>query len=355
MLLGATPFGCAPLPASPMTRPLPASLDARSDIELSVVIPVFGEADNIALLCARLIPVLRRVVSSYEVLFVDDGSPDETLAAIRRQNEADPNVVALSFSRNFGKEVAIAAGLDHARGRAVVIMDADLQHPPETIEAFVAEWRAGYQMVYGQRTDREGETAMKRSLTRIFYRLFARFGETALPEGAGDFRLIDRRGVQVLRSIGERARFSKGLYAWIGFKATGVPFVVEDRAHGTTKWSFRRLFGFAFDGITSFSTVPLRVWTYIGSVVSLLAFAAAIYFAIKTIVFGSDVAGYPSLIVSITFFAGIQLLSLGVIGEYIGRIFAEVKRRPLYVIGETVGREHLGAPLMRDERRNNWA
>lgn len=316
--------------------------------------PIYGEAENVAPLCARLLPVLQRTVSSYEVLFVDDGSQDGTLEAIRRANAADPNVVALSFSRNFGKEVAIAAGLDHARGRAVVIMDADLQHPPEIIEDFVAEWRRGYAMVYGQRTDREGESAVKRGFTHVFYRLFARFGETTLPEGAGDFRLIDRRGVQVLRSIGERARFSKGLYAWIGFRATGVPFVVEERQHGESKWSFRRLFGFAFDGITSFSTVPLQVWTYVGSLVSIGAFAAAIYFAIKTLLFGSEVAGYPSLIVSITFFAGIQLLSLGVIGEYIGRIFAEVKRRPLYVIGETVGMQQLGAPLVRDDRRNPW-
>jgi glycosyltransferase involved in cell wall biosynthesis len=335
-----------------MTVPFP--IPTEDEVELSVVIPVYGEAENVAPLCDRLLPVLRRTVSSFEVLFIDDGSADGTLQAIRDVNSREPRVVAVSFSRNFGKEIAIAAGLDHARGQAVVIMDADLQHPPEVIESFVAQWRAGYAMVYGQRTDRYGESAVKRGFSSVFYRLFERFGETSLPSGAGDFRLIDRRGVQVLRALGERARFSKGLYAWIGFRATGVPFVVEERQHGTTKWSFRRLFGFAFDGITSFSTVPLRVWTYVGSVVSLLAFAAAVYFAFKTILFGSDVAGYPSLIVSITFFAGIQLLSLGVIGEYIGRIFAEVKRRPLYVIGDTVGLRHLGTPLLRDDRRNPW-
>ncbi len=323
-----------------------------SDIELSVVVPVYGEAENVAPLCARLLPILRRIAPSYEVLFVDDGSRDETLEAIRREHAADPRVVAVSFSRNFGKEVAIAAGLDHARGRAVVIMDADLQHPPETIETFVERWREGFTMIYGQRTDRAGESSVKRGFTHVFYRLFARFGETDLPEGAGDFRLIDRRGVQVLKALGERARFSKGLYAWIGFKSTGVPFAVEQRRHGTTKWSFRRLTRFAFDGITSFSTVPLRIWTYIGGLVSLGALAVAIYFAIRTILFGTDVAGYPSLIVSITFFAGIQLLSLGIIGEYVGRIFAEVKRRPLYVVGDTVGLDGIEAPVLRDERRN---
>ena len=326
-----------------------------AEIEISVVVPVFREAENIAPLCDRLSAVLERITSAYEILFVDDGSPDGTLAEIRRRHAADPRIVAVSFSRNFGKEVAIAAGLDHARGRAVVIMDADLQHPPELIETFVAKWREGFSMIYGQRTDRVGESRLKRSFTHVFYRLFARFGETELPEGAGDFRLIDRQGVQVLKALGERARFSKGLYAWIGFRSTGVPFTVEQRQFGTTKWNFRRLFRFAFDGITSFSTVPLRIWTYIGGLVSLGAIAAALFFVVKTIVFGSDVAGYPSLIVSITFFSGIQLMSLGVIGEYVGRIFAEVKRRPLYVVGDVVGMAPPVTPVLRDERRNRWA
>ena len=319
--------------------------------EISVVVPVYREADGIATLCGRLVPVLERVAPRFEILFVDDGSTDGTLAAIRAEHERDPRIRAVSFSRNFGKEIAIAAGLDHARGEAVVIMDADLQHPPETIETFVARWREGNVMVYGQRTDREGETRVKRGFTAAFYRLFARFGETELPEGAGDFRLIDRRGVQVLRTLGERARFSKGLYAWIGFRSVGVPFTVEERRFGTTKWSFRKLFRFAFDGITSFSTVPLRVWTYLGGVVSFLAIAAAIFFALRTAFFGSDVPGYPSLIVSVMFFSGIQLLSLGIIGEYVGRIFAEVKRRPLYVVAETVGATPEPLPFARDERR----
>jgi glycosyltransferase involved in cell wall biosynthesis len=171
----------------------------------------------------------------------------------------------------------------------------------------------------------------------MFYRLFERFGETSLPEGAGDFRLIDRRGVEVLRELPERARFSKGLYAWIGFPSVGVPFQVADRQHGTTKWNFRRLFRFAFDGITSFSTMPLRVWTYLGLLVSLMSIAAALYFALRTLLYGTDVPGYPSLIVSVMFFSGIQLMSLGIIGEYVGRIFAEVKRRPLYVVADALG------------------
>ncbi|HZY23855.1 MAG: glycosyltransferase family 2 protein [Microvirga sp.] len=321
--------------------------------ELSVVVPVFNESANIEPLCDRLVPILERVAASWEVVFVDDGSEDDTLSAIRARNAAEPRIGAVSFSRNFGKEVAIAAGLDHARGRAVVIMDADLQHPPEVIERFVARWREGYVMVYGQRTSRADESAVKRGFARLFYRLFDSFTHMHLPEGAGDFRLIDARGVEVLRGLSERSRFSKGLYAWIGFKTIGIPFVVEERRHGATKWSFRTLFRFAFDGITAFSTVPLRVWTYLGGLISVLAIAAAAYFAVRTLLFGVDVAGYPSLIVSITFLGGVQLMSLGIIGEYIGRIFAEVKRRPLYVVAERIGDTAEASPpeIIRDERR----
>lgn len=324
--------------------------EPTTNVEISVIVPIYREAESVGPLCRRLIPVLEQVVTSFEVLFVDDGSTDATLLAIRAENARDPRIRAISFSRNFGKEIAIAAGLDHARGNAVVIMDADLQHPPETIADFVAKWREGFVMVYGQRTDRSGESRVKRGFTHAFYRLFARFGETELPEGAGDFRLIDRKGVEVLRSLGERARFSKGLYAWIGFPSVGVPFVVEDRQFGTTKWSFRKLFRFAFDGITSFSTVPLRVWTYLGGLISLMSIAAAIYFAVRTLLFGSDVPGYPSLMVSVMFFSGIQLMSLGMIGEYVGRIFAEVKRRPLYVVADLVGQDG-ATPALREERR----
>jgi len=321
--------------------------------ELSVVVPVFNESANIEPLCDRLVPILERVAASWEVVFVDDGSEDDTLSAIRARNAAEPRIGAVSFSRNFGKEVAIAAGLDHARGRAVVIMDADLQHPPEVIERFVARWREGYVMVYGQRTSRADESAVKRGFARLFYRLFDSFTHMHLPEGAGDFRLIDARGVEVLRGLSERSRFSKGLYAWIGFKTIGIPFVVEERRHGATKWSFRTLFRFAFDGITAFSTVPLRVWTYLGGLISVLAIAAAAYFAVRTLLFGVDVAGYPSLIVSITFLGGVQLMSLGIIGEYVGRIFAEVKRRPLYVVAERIGdaADASQPEIIRDERR----
>ncbi len=313
--------------------------------ELSVVIPMFNEADNLALLVETLTPVLERCAASFEVVFVDDGSSDGTLDALRRANDADPRLRTVSFSRNFGKEIAIAAGLDHARGDAVVIMDADLQHPPHMIETFMARWREGYQNVYGQRVDRTGDSPMRRALTMRFYRLFESFGETSLPPGAGDFRLLDRKAVDALRAMPERARFSKGLYAWIGFRSIGVPFEVAERAFGTSKFSYRKLTRFALDGLMSFSTLPLKVWTYVGTIISIFALATAVFFIFRTMAHGADVPGYASLIVSIMFFAGVQLMSLGILGEYIGRIFAEVKRRPLYLVGERVGMEETASPL----------
>jgi glycosyltransferase involved in cell wall biosynthesis len=306
---------------------------------LSIVLPLHDEAENLPLLIARLRPVLEREAASWEIVGVDDGSRDATLAVLRQLHAADPRISAISFSRNFGKEVAIAAGLDHARGDVVVIMDADLQHPPEVIPTFLAKWREGFLNVYGQRTDREGEGRLKRNFAKAFYRLFAAFGETVLPEGAGDFRLLDRRVVEALRALPERARFSKGLYAWVGFPATGVPFEVAERAHGESKFRFRKLFSFAFDGLSSFSTVPLKLATWLGVLIAIIAALTGLFFLVRTLLFGTDLPGFPSLIVSIMFFSGIQLISLGMIGEYVGRIFAEVKRRPLYLVGERIGFE----------------
>lgn len=305
--------------------------------ELSIVVPVFNEADNLPLLVERLRPVLDAAVSSWEIVCIDDGSRDGTLSVLRLLGAADPRVRAISFSRNFGKEIAIAAGLDHAAGDAVIIMDADLQHPPETIPVFLAKWREGFLNVYGQRADRAGESRLKRNFAKLFYRLFASFGETVLPEGAGDFRLLDRKVVDALRALPERARFSKGLYAWVGFPSTGVVFNVAEREHGQSKFRYSKLFSFAFDGLSSFSTVPLKVATWIGVVIAVIATGTAAFFLLRTLFFGTDLPGFPSLIVSIMFFSGIQLISLGMIGEYVGRIFAEVKRRPLYLIGERVG------------------
>jgi glycosyltransferase involved in cell wall biosynthesis len=319
-----------------MTKSDAGTMDGKQP-ELSVITPVYNESRNIAALLKRLVPVLERCAASFEIIFVDDGSTDDTLALLRAAHAADPRLRALSLSRNFGKEIAIAAGLDHARGAATIIMDADLQHPPELIETFVARWREGYKNVFAQRVDRSVNSPLRRLLTQRFYKLFSSLGDTSLPEGAGDFRLLDARAVAALRKMREHARFSKGLYAWIGFKSAGVPFEVEQRIHGVSKFSYRKLTHLALDGLMSFTTMPLKVWSYIGSATSLLALTLASFYLIRTLILGVDVPGYASLIVSITFFAGIQLLSLGIIGEYIGRIFAEVKRRPLYLIEERIG------------------
>ncbi|HTV33394.1 MAG TPA: glycosyltransferase family 2 protein [Methylocella sp.] len=306
-------------------------------LELSVIVPVHNEAGNIEALLKRLVAALEGCVESFEILFIDDGSTDETLALLRRAHELEARVRAVSLSRNFGKEVAIAAGFDHVRGSATVIIDADLQHPPELIPTFVAYWREGYKNVFAQPIDRGVYSPLRRLLTQRFYKVFSSVGETRLPEGAGDFRLLDAAAVAALRTLREQARFSKGLYAWIGFKSIGVPFEVEARLSGESKFSYRKLTHLALDGLMSFSTMPLRVWSYVGVVTSLWALALASFFLFRTLLFGVDVPGYASLIVSITFFAGIQLLSLGIIGEYIGRIFAEVKRRPLYLVEERIG------------------
>lgn len=306
--------------------------------ELSVIVPVFNECENLAPLLDRLVPALA-CVESFEILFIDDGSQDETLKTLREIGQADPRVRALSFSRNFGKEIAVAAGVDAARGRGAVIMDADLQHPPEAIEDFVFRWREGYQNIYGVRLSRDTDSAARKWLTGHFYRLFRAFGEIDLPEGAGDFRLLDRVALDALKGLREKARFSKGLYAWIGFKSIGVPFEVAERHAGQSKFSYRKLTRFALDGFISFTTVPLKAWTYIGMAVATFALLNAVYYLLEYIVVGSSIPGFHSLIVSIMFFAGVQLISLGVLGEYIGRVFNEVKRRPLYLVAQEVGGE----------------
>jgi len=310
---------------------------APDHVELSVVIPVFNEAGNLAPLMARLSASLEKETPNWEVVFIDDGSRDASMQVIRELHAAEPRVRAVSFSRNFGKEVAIAAGLDAAQGDAVIIMDADLQHPPEIVHDFVDRWREGYAVVYAQRRNRAYEGALKRGFSRLFYRIFAALGETQLFEEAGDFQLFDRKAVDALRLLGERARFSKGLYSWIGFKSIGVPFEVGDRLHGKSSYNYRKLLRFAWDGIASFTTVPLRIWTYLGFLISLIAIVTGIYFMLEALFVGVKTPGFPTLIIAVTLLAGVQLMSLGMIGEYVGRIFAEVKRRPLYIVAERVG------------------
>jgi glycosyltransferase involved in cell wall biosynthesis len=304
---------------------------------ICLVIPVFNEEDGLAALEAALHKALDGRDFSWSALFVDDGSSDGTLAAIRKLHDADPRFGAISFSRNFGKDVAIAAGLRYARGDAVVLLDADLQHPPDVIPAFVARWREGAKVVFGQRRSREADSWARRLYSRLFHAIFRRIAQTRLPIGVVDFLLLDRKAVDSINRLGERTRFSKGLYAWIGFPSAVVPFDSADRFVGASRWSFWKLAQFALDGFVSFSSLPLKVWSYIGALISLAALVYGGYVVVYTLLFDADVPGFPSLIVSIMFFAGVQLVSLGVIGEYLARIYEEVKARPLFVVAEEIG------------------
>jgi glycosyltransferase involved in cell wall biosynthesis len=304
---------------------------------LCVIVPGLNEERAIPPLVERLQPVLDRLDLDWEVIFVDDGSTDGTMALLRDLNARDPRYKAVSLSRNFGKEIAAAAGLAYAHADAAVLMDADLQHPPELIEEFVQHWRQGADMVYGKRLDRDTDRLLLRLAARLFYATFGRLSGTPLPDGAGDFRLFDRKAIDAMNRMGERVRFNKGLYAWMGFRTVGVPFTVPPRTTGRSRWRLRKLLHYAVDGLASFSTIPLRVWSYLGLLVSLFAFCYAIVILVKTLIFGADVPGFPTLAIAVMFFAGVQLISLGVMGEYLGRMYEEVKGRPLFLVAEELG------------------
>jgi glycosyltransferase involved in cell wall biosynthesis len=321
--------------ASPQ-QPAPSEATAKPGL-LSVVIPVLNEERGLARLTDRLTATLNALGRDWEVIFVDDGSKDGTATLLSALNLRDPRYKAVILSRNFGKEIAVAAGLRYAKGAAAVIMDGDLQHPPEAIGAFVKLWEQGYDVVYGQRSSRVTDTTMHRLSSRAFYWLFSWMSHTELPRDAGDFRLVDRKVLDVLNRLDEHARFNKGLFAWVGFRSVGVPYDVEARGSGKSRWRPRALLRFALDGVVSFSTVPLRVWSYLGLLISAFAFFAALYFILETLLFGTSVPGFPTLIVSVMFFAGVQLISLGVIGEYLGRVYEEVKGRPLFVVAREIG------------------
>jgi glycosyltransferase involved in cell wall biosynthesis len=304
---------------------------------VSVIIPVVNEQDGLDALHSRLLPVMETLGCDWDVLFIDDGSTDNTLSKLKELNHRDPRIRAVSLSRNFGKERAVAAGLHYATGNAAILIDADLQHPPEVLHEFIERWRDGYDIVYGQRLDREVNWTLRDAFALGFYALFRSLSHMPLPDGSGDFRLLSRKAINAMNQIGERARFNKGLYSWIGFKTIGVEYMPAERLHGRPKWRPRQLIEFAIDGITAFSTIPLRVWSYLGFVISVAALAYAIYFLVSTLVFGADLPGFPSLIISIMFLSGVQLISLGVLGEYLGRVYEEVKERPLYLVAEEVG------------------
>lgn len=300
---------------------------------ISIIIPVFNEAETVADCAFQLHNVLHQSdLSCYELLFVNDGSADDTLAHLFVLAEQDSAVRIINFSRNFGKEAALSAGLDYARGDVVIPIDVDLQDPPELLPEFVRLWRAGYDVVYGVRIDRRNDSFGKRTTAGLFYRLFNYASSTPIPAHAGDFRLLDRRVVEVLKQLPERNRFMKGLFAWAGFKSTGVEYERLPRRTGTTKWNYWHLWNFALDGLFSFSTTPLRLWSYIGGGLAFLAFSYMLFIILRVLILGVDTPGYASLISVILFLGGIQLLSLGIIGEYLGRLMLEVKGRPLYIL-----------------------
>lgn len=299
---------------------------------ISVVAPAYNESENVEVFYETMKSVLDALTSEWEIVCVDDGSRDDTLEKLIALHQKDPRVKVIGLSRNFGKEIALTAGLDHADGDAIVPIDFDLQDPPELIEKMVELWQQGHDVVYATRIRREGETLMKKMTASLFYRFIRKISHIDIPKDTGDFRLIDRRVLDALKTMRETHRFMKGLFSWVGYKQISLPYERQPRHAGQTSFNYLKLWNFAIEGITSFSIVPLQLATYGGALVSVFAFLYAVIIVIKTLIFGESVEGYPSMMVTILFLGGVQLMTIGFIGEYVGRIYSEVKQRPLYFI-----------------------
>jgi polyisoprenyl-phosphate glycosyltransferase len=304
---------------------------------LSVVLPMRNESRGLARLFERLVPVLQ-AIGPYEMVAIDDGSTDDTLARLKALRVNYPHLKVVSLSRNFGKEIAVTAGLARTSGQAVVIMDSDLQHAPEGIPALMEPWKSeGYAIVYARRVGLDRGGIVRKALTKTFYRMFDFMSEVKIDRETGDFLLLDRRVVDAFLAMSERNRFNRGLLAWAGFRTTTVPLATEARHAGTSQFGFLRLVRLAVTAITAFGTLPLRIWSYIGMAFSLIGLLYGAYIVVRTLIFGADVPGYPSIIVAVLVSAGVQLIGLGIIGEYLGHVYSEVKRRPLYLVQETAG------------------
>ena len=301
---------------------------------MSIVVPAFNEEEVLPEFHKRIIQVITSLAIKAEIVYVNDGSTDRTIEIMRTLRKTDPRITILDLSRNYGKEIALSAGLDHARGDAVVVIDADLQDPPELIPALVKYWQMGYDVVYAKREAREGETVIKKVTAHAFYRFMHYVSKVNIPEDTGDFRLLSRRAVESLKQLREHHRFMKGLFTWIGYPQKAVGYQRDPRYAGKTKWNYWKLWNFAIEGITSFTIAPLRAATYMGLVTAFAAFVYALIIIYKTLAYGDPVRGYPSLMVVILFLGGVQLVTIGIIGEYIGRIFNETKNRPLYFLNE---------------------
>jgi glycosyltransferase involved in cell wall biosynthesis len=304
---------------------------AVTKTEFCVVVPAYNEATGIEEFHRRLSRVME-TLGSWQVIYINDGSTDDTLEILRHLHDNDPHVALINLSRNFGKEIAMTAGFDNARAEAIIVIDSDLQDPPEVIPSLVAAWRDGFDVVYAQRGVRQGDSWLKKITANLFYRLMQDLGDVRLPRDTGDFRLLSWRAVEAVRSLRESHRFMKGMFAWVGFPSKAIMYQRAPRHAGVTKWNYWKLWNFAIEGITSFTVMPLKLASYLGLVVSVFAALFIFQLVVRTIMFGNPVAGYPSLMAVVLFLGGVQLLTLGVIGEYLGRVFNETKQRPLYII-----------------------
>jgi glycosyltransferase involved in cell wall biosynthesis len=298
---------------------------------VSIIIPMYNESEGIHESLSKLETAISALPYAFECVAVNDGSTDDTLQKLQQYSPSKLSLRIVDLSRNFGKEAALTAGMEYARGDAVIPMDADLQDPPELIAALVAEWEKGFEVVLAKRQDRQSDSLLKRTTARWFYRFINRLSEIKIPEDVGDFRLMDRVVVDVIKQLPENHRFMKGLFAWAGFRTTSVEYMRPGRARGETKFNGWKLWNLALEGITSFSTVPLRMWTYMGFLVSTIAFIYGGYIIFDTLFHGNKVPGYPSLLSVILFLSGIQIAGMGILGEYLGRAYLETKRRPVYI------------------------
>ena len=302
---------------------------------VTILIPCFNEEASLPLLYEKLSEIAADTRYGWEFLFVNDGSKDQTLAILKALAEKDSRIRYISLSRNFGKENAMLAGFDYATGDCMVIMDADLQHPPTLVPEMLRLWEEGFEDVYARRKDRDTDSWLRRKLSQQYYRILQKVSNVDILQNVGDFRLLDRKCINALRQLRETERYTKGMYCWIGFKKTELEFEVGERVAGNSSFSYRKLVKLAVNGFTSYTTAPLKISTYIGLIVSILSFVFMIVFLIKSLVYGDPVQGFPTLITVISFLGGVQLLSLGIIGEYLGKVFNETKHRPVYIISET--------------------
>lgn len=311
--------------------------NSEDDVEVSVVVPVYNEESNLDYLFERLTTALNQLNIKYEIICINDGSKDDTLKYLIEHHYSNPAIKIINLSRNFGKEAALSAGIDFAGGAAIIPIDADLQDPPELIGKMIEKWREGYDVVYATRRSRNGDSWIKRFTASIFYQIIGQIGHIKIPPNTGDFRLLDRCAIEAVKQMPERTRFMKGIFSWVGFKQTSIFYDRPTRHKGITKWNYWRLWNFAIDGITSFSLLPLKVWSYMGVILSLIGFVYASFLMIRTLLFGVVVPGYASIMVVMLVLGGMQLITLGIIGEYLGRIYEEVKQRPLYLVRESYG------------------